>query len=84
MNKKNEEYRKYLNDLKEKERQWAEEKRKLEEIEKKTERIIKIKPRKIQYNILIIKNNKKTKVETKKNGDTKLCRKEKKLKEENN
>ena len=26
---------------------------------KKTERIIKIKPRKIQYNILIIKNNKK-------------------------
>ena len=59
MNKKNEEYRKYINDLKEKERQWAEEKRKLEEIEKKTERIIKIKPRKIQYNILIIKNNKK-------------------------
>lgn len=35
MNKKNEEYRKYINDLKEKERQWAEEKRKLEEIEKK-------------------------------------------------
>jgi hypothetical protein len=35
-------------------------------------------------NISNKKKKKKTKVETKKNGDTKLCRKEKKLKEENN
>jgi len=38
INKKDEEYRKYINDLKEKERKEAEEKRKLEEIERKKQK----------------------------------------------